>query len=216
MRSAHAALGSALCFCLQVRMVNAESVLKIRGGHAFSLRRRSALAVIFLPFSSASLQSVSADVAEDNGPWTVPAGLAKLAASLEAAQPLVEDRNYAELRELLRTPIFGSFLGFRPLDRALPSATPSADVLEAYPAVARAEATVAFGQLARRLGELDALCERASRARTAVSQTDADDALTAARYHLTEAISRYYGPTRQDGTIECLACAGDWGDGNMR
>ena len=150
----------------------------------------------------------------------VPAGLAELAATLEAAQQLVDDGAFDELARLLSRPVMKSFLGFEPPDA---DTRPPAALLAAFPVPSRAEATSSLTALMRSLSDLDTVCRRAGQRPAAQPPSmRANDAalvareqLDAARYHLTEVIARYYGPTRSDGSIACVSCAGDWGDGNF-
>ena len=150
---------------------------------------------------------------------TVPEGLAELAATLESAAPLIADGRLDEVRQLIQRPIVGEFLGYRPpvagvSPEGAPTVTaPSEALIRAYPLVSRGAASLALSGLSRRLSELDALCSRQVAPSAA---SDAAETLDAARYLLTEAISRYYGPARADGIIECLPCAGDLSTKNMR
>lgn len=194
-------------------------LLDFRGGGTLA-RRTAIYGTVSAGMHMAAAATMDSAVLARGSSWSVPAGLAALAVGLEAAQPLLEAGSFGELSELLRTPVFGAFLGLElpPLVSRVSSATPTDAVLRAYPSVSRAQAATALTQLMRRLSELDALCEHAVKAgdAPAAGTVEAREALDAARYHLTEAIARFYGPSRTDGTIECLACAGDWGTGNMR
>ena len=90
---------------------------------------------------------------------STPAGLAQLDVQLNLAYSLADDMNVAQLRKLLRGPIFAAFLGFKPNE---PNTERQIELLLTFPGKSRSEAAQTLATLNSKLESLDAVLMRAA------------------------------------------------------
>jgi hypothetical protein len=129
--------------------------------------------------------------------WVTPAGLAKIDLELNTAYELAEDVNIIQLRRLLRTPVFASFLGFTPES---PFTDRQVQLIQDFPIKTRREAAEMLGTLITKITDFDRqLAEEASAATASLSATT-----------LTATVSDVRGVSQQFAKLYladgCLVC----------
>ena len=157
------------------------------------------------PFASPSLAeatSASPSLTDDDEEetFTTPAGLARLATTLEMAANLVDINAPDKLKSLLRSPIFQRFVGYEASEETSKQKQ-AADVqlllVLSFPSKSRKIAAVALGQFISDLRAVDAAATQALQARQPKGEMVA--LLDDARSRLKEVTVAYYA----DG---CLVC----------
>lgn len=165
-----------------------------------------------------SLIDVS-ETSTDTEVLSTPAGLAKVDVELNVAYGLAEDMQYGQLRSLLRTEVFASFLGFAPVaiapelkrklsfvDNAPAVPERQLQLLSTFPAKSRLEAAETLGKLITKLADLDDCCV----AGEASLATQRDASLSASTL-LADTVSEARGLFQQFSKLfladGCLVCA---------
>ena len=102
--------------------------------------------------TSAGTASVGTASVAEEAVLSTSAGLAKIDAELNEAYELAEDASVAQLRRLLRSPVFTSFLGFAP---GTPDMERQVELLLTFPSKSRIEAAETLRDLNIKLRALD-------------------------------------------------------------
>ena len=101
------------------------------------------------------------------------AGLAQIDVQLNVGYGYADEGNIAQLRQLLRSPIFAEFLGFRPKE---PNYDRQVELLQTFPARSQREAAQTLVQLNTQLKQLDETLEKAYFDRAVASTGEAAEA----------------------------------------